>query len=60
MSKPETEIVVRFCKHTNKLVLAEIVCDSNTQITCLHNDDIEEDKKQVINWLDEHNLYFYN
>lgn len=57
MSELKTETVVRFCKHTGRMVLAEIICDFDTQITCLHNDDIEEDKRQVMDWLYEHGLY---
>ena len=56
MSKLKTETVVRFCKCTGKLVLAEVMCDFDTQMLCMHNDNIKEDQQQVVSWLKEHGL----
>ena len=56
MSKLKTETVVRFCQCTGKLVLAEVICDFDTQMICMHNDSVKEDENQVVNWLNEHGL----
>lgn len=44
------ETVVRRCPHTGALVLAEIFIDEN-DIICMHNDNVQDDKIDVENWL---------
>lgn len=44
------ETVVRRCPYTGALVLAEILIDE-TNIICMHNGDVREDKKEVDKWL---------
>ena len=53
--KVMNEVVIRFCPHTNTLVLAELVGDINEDnILCLHNDDDrEKDLQDVKEWLAE-------
>lgn len=48
-----TETVVRKCPFTGKLVLAVM---DNGELLCLHNDDPEQDAKEVKEWL-ENNKY---
>ena len=50
------ETIIRFCKYTGQLVLAEIVVQSTHDIICLHNDNESDDRQDVIKWLKEHGL----
>ena len=56
MNELKTETVVRFCKYTGRLVLAETVAQSIPDIVCLHNDNESDDRQDVIKWLKEHGL----
>lgn len=58
--KVMNEVVIRFCPHTNTLVLAELVGDINEDnILCLHNDDDrEKDLQDVKEWLKEKGFNF--
>lgn len=47
-----SEIIVKICPHTKKLVLAQVV---NDEILCLHSDTVEQDYQQVINWIKQQN-----
>lgn len=58
--KVMNEVVIRFCPHTNTLVLAELVGEINEDnILCLHNDDDrEKDLQDVKEWLAEKGFNF--
>lgn len=58
--KVVNEVVIRFCPHTNTLVLAQLVGDINEDsIVCLHNDDDKEkDLQDVKEWLAEKGFNF--
>ena len=51
------ENVIRFCPHTNQLVLASVKITSEDTMICIHDDNnLDNDKIEVINWLKEHGL----
>ena len=53
----KTEVVVRCCPHTGKLVLAEVFIDNEEEnIVCLHNELEDDDREDVLDWLKEHGL----
>ena len=60
VSKVTNEVVIRFCPHTNTLVLAQLVGDIiEDNIICLHNDDDrEKDLQDVKEWLAEKGFNF--
>ena len=47
------EIIIRICPHTGKPVLTQII-DDHFQTLCLHQDNEEEDLKEIYKWINKY------
>lgn len=47
------ETIIRICPHTGKPVLTRII-DDHFQTICLHQDNEEEDLKEIYKWLNKY------
>ena len=47
------ETIIRICPHTGKPVLTQII-DDHFQTICLHQDNEEEDLKEIYKWINQH------
>ena len=47
------ETIIRICPHTGKPVLTQII-DDHFQTICLHQDNEEEDLKEIYKWLNQY------
>lgn len=47
------ETIIRICPHTGKPVLTQII-DDHFQTLCLHRDTPQEEKQDIIDWLNKH------
>ena len=47
------ETIIRICPHTGKPVLTQIIDDYH-QTICLHQDNEEEDLKEIYKWLNQY------
>ena len=47
------ETIIRICPHTGKPVLTQII-DDHFQTLCLHQDNEEEDLKEIYKWLNQY------
>ena len=51
------ETIIRICPHTGKPVLTQII-DDHFQTLCLHQDNEEEDLKEIYKWVNQYyNIY---
>ena len=47
------ETIIRICPHTGKPVLTQII-DDHFQTICLHQDNEEEDLKEIYKWVNQY------
>ena len=47
------ETIIRICPHTGKPVLTQII-DDHSQTICLHQDNEEEDLKEIYKWVNKY------
>lgn len=50
------DIIIRVCPHEDRPILTQVIQGENNQLEllCLHKDTVQEEKNDILDWLNEY------